>query len=39
MARTVAGKFRSALRGILASDGARESEIDAEIETLLELSA
>jgi len=39
MARTVAGKFRSALRGILASDGARESEIDTEIETLLELSA
>jgi len=38
MARTAAGKFRAALRDILASDGARESEIDAEIQTLLEVS-
>jgi len=35
MARTAAVKFKGALRDILASDGALESEIDAEIDSLL----
>jgi hypothetical protein len=38
MARTAAGRFRAALREVLASDGARESEIDEEIRGLLEAS-
>jgi hypothetical protein len=39
MARTVAAKFRAALRDLIASDGALESEIDEEIGALLEISA
>lgn len=35
MARTAATKFKGALRDILASDGAMEREIDAEIDSLL----
>lgn len=37
MARTAAGRFRDAMRDLLASDGALESEIDQEIEMLLEI--
>ena len=36
LARTAAGKFKSALRDLLARDGALESEIDAELDSLLE---
>jgi hypothetical protein len=37
MARTAAAKFKAALRELIAGDGALESEIDAEIATLLEV--
>lgn len=39
LARTAATKFKSALRDLLAGDGALESEIDGEIESLLGICA
>lgn len=37
MARSAATRLRGALRDLLASDGALESEVDRELETLLEI--
>ena len=39
MARTVAGKFRTTLREMISRDGAQESEINSELECLLQAAS